>query len=336
MNGPDLSTTYLGLEMVNPIVASASPMTAQIDRLLALQDAGVGAVVLPSLFEEQIEHEEMEIHRVNIQGTESFAEATSYLPELEDYNTGPDQYLLHVADAVSALRVPVIASLNGTTTGGWVRYARMLEQAGAHALELNIYFIPTSPQASSADVEKRYLELIAQVRAEVKVPLAVKLAPHFSALAHFATQLVDAGVDGLVLFNRFFEPDIDLDTLEVVPRLRLSTSDELLLPIRWAAILRDQIECSIAVTSGVHTGTDAVKALLAGADVAMMASALLKHGAGHVSNVLQELDTWMAEREYESVEQLKGSMSRASVPDPEQFERANYMKTLMSFTFDNA
>lgn len=334
MSTPSLNTRYLGLELTNPVVASASPMTGDIDRLRALEDAGVSAVVLPSLFEEQIEHEEMELHRLSLQGTEMFAEATSYLPELDDYNTGPQQYLARVSEAKSQLSIPVIASLNGTTPGGWIHFARLLEDAGADALELNIYFIATEAGVSCAEIENRYLTLVNRVRAEVRIPLAVKLAPHFSALPHFATQLVDAGADGLVLFNRFFEPDIDLDTLQVVARLRLSSSDELLLPVRWAAILRDQVSASLAVTSGVHTGSDALKALLAGADVTMMASALLQHGAVRATEVIREIEAWMTEREYESVEQLKGSMSRGSVPDPEQFERANYMKTLLSYTYD--
>jgi len=329
---PDLRTRYLGLELRSPLVASASPLTGELDGLRRLQDAGAAAAVLPSLFEEQLTHDQVELDRLLETTSEHVGEAQSYFPELEDYNTGPWSYLYLIEQAKSAVAIPVIASLNGVTPGGWVRHAERMQDAGADALELNLYTVATDPRVGAAELEARYLELVAAVRAAVTVPLAVKLSPFFTALANMAVRIVEAGADGLVLFNRFYQPDLDLDSLDVVPRLVLSTSEELRLPLRWIAILRGQVRASLAATTGVHTGLDAAKVLLAGADVAMMTSALLRHGPGHVRTVERELVAILAERDYDSVAQLRGSMSRSSMPDPEGFERANYMRTLMSWS----
>jgi len=329
---PDLRTRYLGLELRSPLVASASPLTGELDGLRRLQDAGAAAAVLPSLFEEQLTHDQVELDRLLETTSEHVGEAQSYFPELEDYNTGPFAYLQRIEQAKRAVAIPVIASLNGVTPGGWVRHAERMQDAGADALELNLYSVATDPRVGATELEARYLELVAAVRAAVTVPLAVKLSPFFTALANIAVRIVEAGADGLVLFNRFYQPDLDLDSLDVVPRLVLSTSEELRLPLRWIAILRGQVRASLAATTGVHTGLDAAKVLLAGADVAMMTSALLRHGPGHVRTVERELTAILAEREYDSVAQLRGSMSRSSMPDPAGFERANYMRTLMSWS----
>jgi dihydroorotate dehydrogenase (fumarate) len=328
---PDLSTSYLGLPLRNPIVASASPLTGSLDTLRALQNEGVAAVVLPSLFEEQIEHEEIDIHELLEHQTHSFGEALTWFPELEDYNTGPTRYLEHLAHAKAALDVPVIASLNGVSAGGWLRYARLCEEAGADALELNVYAVETDLAHSAADVEERTLALVGQVRAAVSIPIAVKVGPFYSAFAHMAVRLADAGADGLVLFNRFLQPDIDLETLEVAPWLPLSTPVELRLPLRWIAILRGRVDVDLAGTTGVHDWRGALKLLLAGADVVMVASALLARGPGVVGELLEGVEAWMAEGEYASVAQLKGSLSQASCPDPAAFERGNYMRALVSY-----
>jgi len=329
---PALRTRYLGLELRSPLVASASPLTGELDGLRRLQDAGAAAAVLPSLFEEQLTHDQVELDRLLETTSEHVGEAQSYFPELEDYNTGPWSYLQRIEQAKRAVAIPVIASLNGVTPGGWVRHAERMQDAGADALELNLYNVATDPRVGAAELEARYLELVAAVRAAVTVPLAVKLSPFFTALANIAVRIVEAGADGLVLFNRFYQPDLDLDSLDVVPRLVLSTSEELRLPLRWIAILRGQVRASLAATTGVHTGLDAAKVLLAGADVAMMTSALLRHGPGHVRTVERELTELLAERDHDSVAQLRGSMSRSSMPDPAGFERANYMRTLMSWS----
>jgi dihydroorotate dehydrogenase (fumarate) len=328
----DLTTRYLGLTLRNPVVASACPLTGEIDTLLRLEHAGVGAVVLPSLFEEQIEHDEMELHRVQEFGAESFAEALSYFPELEDYNTGPETYLELIQSAKKQCTVPVIASLNGTSKGGWVRYAREIEQAGADAMELNVYFLATDPDATAEHVELQYLDLVSAVRQTVSVPLAVKIGPYFSSLPNMARRFAAAGADGLVLFNRFMQPDIDLERLAVDPRVELSTAAELRLPLRWIAILRSQLTVSLAATTGVHSADDVLKLLLVGADVAMSASALLQHGPDHVRTLVEGVRRWMEEKEYTSVQQMKGSMSAGHAPDPGAFERANYMKALTSYT----
>ncbi len=328
----DLSTHYLGLKLKNPLVASASPLTSKLDSLRRLQDAGAAAAVMHSLFEEQIVHEEIELDNLYEQHANSFAESLGYFPELDDYHTGPGDYLKTIEAAKRSLSIPIIGSLNGSSRGGWVRYAKLIEEAGADALELNIYFVPTDQQMSSADVEARYCELVSAVKESLKIPLAVKIGPFFSGLPHFAGQLAEAGAEGLVLFNRFLEPDIDLDELVFEPNLILSSRAELRLSLRWLAILRDQLSISLAATSGVHETEDVVKALLAGADITMMATVLLQRGAQHLTQMLQELQNWLEEREYESVEQLKGSMSRIRCSDPSQLERANYMKALVSYT----
>lgn len=328
---PDLSTTYLGLRLRNPIVASASPLTGNLDSLRALESEGIAAAVLPSLFEEQIEHEQIDIHELLEHQTHSFGEALTWFPELEDYNTGPDRYLEHLARAKAALEVPVIASLNGVSAGGWLRYARLCEEAGADALELNVYAVETDPERSAAEVEERTLALVAQVREAVSIPLAVKVGPFYSAFAHMAGRLAGAGADGLVLFNRFLQPDIDLDTLEVAPWLPLSTPVELRLPLRWIAILRGRVDVDLAGTTGVHSWEGALKLLLAGANAVMVASALLMRGPGVVRELLEGLEAWLGEREYESVAQLQGSLSQVSCPDPAAFERGNYMRALVSY-----
>jgi dihydroorotate dehydrogenase (fumarate) len=328
----DLRTTYLGLELGSPLVASASPLTGELDGLRRLEAAGVGAVVLPSLFEEQLTHDQLELDRLLETTSDHTGEAQSYFPDLQDYNTGPWTYLDHVTQAKRALSVPVIASLNGITPGGWVGHAKRMRDAGADALELNLYTVATDPGVGAAELEARYLDLVADLRAAVSIPLAVKLSPFFTALANFAARLDGAGVDGLVLFNRFYQPDLDLDSRDVVPRLVLSTSEELRLPLRWIAILFGRVGISLAATSGVHTGLDAAKVLLAGADVAMMTSALLRNGPEHVAVVEQQLRAVLAEHDYDSVAQLRGSMSRVHMPDPAGFERANYVRTLMSWS----
>jgi dihydroorotate dehydrogenase (fumarate) len=318
-------------------VASSSPLTGSVDSLLKLEEAGVAAVVLPSLFEEQIEHEAIEVARLMEFGAESFYEALGgYFPELDDYNTGPGHYLEDVAAAKDALEIPVIASLNGTTRGGWLKYAARMEEAGADAIELNVYLIPTDAYATGPDVEQRYLDLVAAVKEHISIPVAVKIGPYFSSLANTARQLVEAGADGLVLFNRFYQPDIDLENLRVVPNVQLSNSTELRLPLRWVAILRDKVpRTSLGVTSGVHTTDDVLKALLVGADVAMMASALLREGPFHAGEVLEGVAAWLEQHDYESVEQMKGSMSMASAPNPDGYIRANYMRMLTTYTGPN-
>jgi dihydroorotate dehydrogenase (fumarate) len=327
----DLSTRYLGLELRNPIVVSACSMAGKLDNLRRFEDAGAGAVVLPSLFEEQIEHDEMAIHNFYEFTSEKFPEALSFFPDVGDYRTGPETYLKLVEDAKRTLSIPIIGSLNGTSVGGWTDHARQIEGAGADALELNIYYVVTDPEMTAVDVEERYLDLVHAVRESISIPLAVKIGAAFSALPNMARKLANAGADGLVLFNRFLQPDIDLETLKVSPHLVLSTSEELRLPLRWIAILRPQLELSLAATTGVHTAADAIKLLLAGADVTMTASALYRHGPGHLSTLLDGLTAWLTEKEYESVHQLRGSLSQVNAPDPDAFERANYIKTLIHF-----
>jgi dihydroorotate dehydrogenase (fumarate) len=328
----DLHTKYLGLSLENPIVPSASTLSSRIDTLKRMQEAGAAAVVMQSVFEEQIEHEEVQVHRFVETGAESQPEAASYFPDLEDYNTGPDEYLRHLEACVRELEIPVIGSLNGSTTGGWLRYAKLIEQAGAAALELNVYFVAADPDEEGWQVEQRYLDLVKAVRASVSIPLAVKIGPFFSSMANMAVRLTEAGADGLVLFNRFLQPDIDLDTLGVDPTLHLSTSDELRLPLRWIAILRGRVAASLAATSGVHTSEDAIKLLLAGADVTMMASALFRRGPEHVGVVLEGVRAWLEERGYATLEQAKGSVSQENVADPAAFARANYMAMLVNYS----
>jgi dihydroorotate dehydrogenase (fumarate) len=329
----DLATTYLGLELKNPLVASSSPLTGTLDGLRSLEAAGVAAVVLPSMFEEQFEHEAMEMQRAMEQGAESFAEAISgYFPEFDDYATRTESYLRNVSDAKEALSIPVIGSLNGTTNGGWVNYAKRIEDAGADALELNVYLIATDLETAGIEVEQRYLDLVWEVREQVSIPLAVKVGPYFSSTPNMAVKLVEAGADALVLFNRFYQPDIDLETLEIVPKVKLSTSNDLLLPLRWIALLSGRVEADLAVTSGVHDAEDVIKALLAGSDVAMMTSALLQRGPAHAGTVLADMRNWLQAHEYESTNQLRGSMAMGNAPNPDAFVRANYMKMLVSYT----
>ena len=328
---PDLRTRYLSLELTNPIVASASPLTGDLDTLAALEEAGAAAVVLPSLFEEQIEHEEVSLHETLELGAHSFGEALTYFPEMDDYNTGPGRYVEHVAAAKQALSIPVIASINGVTPGGWVRYAELLQHAGADAIELNVYAVETDTYASAASVEDRTLRLVSRVRSAVTVPLAVKVGPYYTAFANVAQRLSDARADGLVLFNRFLQPDIDLETLSVKPELHLSSPDEVRLPLRWIAILHGRVPLSLAATSGVRSAEDVVKLVLAGADVVMVASELLRRGPQVVTELRDGLRDWLAEREYASVEQAKGSMSQASCGDPHAFERAQYVRTLVGY-----
>jgi dihydroorotate dehydrogenase (fumarate) len=327
----DLKTTYLGLKLKNPLVASPSPLSEKVENVKRLEDAGVSAVVLYSLFEEQIIHESMELDHFLNQGTESFAEALSYLPDTGKYSLAPEKYLEHLHKVKQAVKIPVIGSLNGVSTGGWINYARKIEEAGADALELNIYFLPNNLDLSSPELEAAYLTLVRDVRAQIKIPLAVKLSPYFTAIPNLAKRLVEAGANGLVLFNRFYQPDFDLEQLEVVPNLVLSNSSELRLPLRWIAMLYGRMQVDFALTSGVHTAQDALKAVMAGASVAMTTSALLKNGISKASEILQDMETWMVEHEYESIQQMKGSMSQKAVAEPAAFERANYMKVLSSF-----
>jgi dihydroorotate dehydrogenase (fumarate) len=328
----DLSTTYLGLKLKNPLVASAGPLTGNLETLRQLDDSGIAAIVLPSLFEEQIEHDELQLNRLYEFQAESFAESLSYFPETADYGKGSREYLELIDSAKRSVSVPVIASLNGQSQGGWTRYARMLQDAGADALELNVYFVPTDCGMDGSEVERRYVDLVGEVRQSVSIPLAVKIGAQFSSIPNVAFRLMTAGADGLVLFNRFLEPDLDLESLQIVPDLILSQRHEVRLPLRWIAILRDQMQCSLAASSGIHDAANVIRVLLVGADVAMMTTALLKHHPTYVTPVLNELSSWLAEHQYESVEQLKGSMSRANCPNPSMLERANYMKALATYT----
>ncbi len=330
----DLKTKYLGFSLKHPLVASASPLSSSVAGVRRLEDANAAAIVLPSLFEEQIEKQDKILDHYMDFGTHSFAEALDYFPEPEEFKTGPDEYLKLVSEAKKAVDVPLFASLNGDSPGGWTNYAKLIEQAGADALELNLYHISTDSSMSSSDVEKMYLETVAEVRKQVSIPIAIKLSPFFTAFAYSAKELCKAGADGLVLFNRFYQPDFDLDGLEVVPHLVLSKSDELRLPLRWIAILYGQIETDFALTSGVHNHKDVLKGLMAGANITMMTSELLKKGVGRIDEILAKLTKWMEKRDYESVNQLQGSMSMKHVADDDAFERANYMKVLQSWKED--
>lgn len=328
----DLSTNYLGLRLENPLVVSACPLTGNVDSLKKLRQAGAAAAVLPSLFEEQIEHDEMEIARLLDFWTLSSPESPDYFPELDNYNTGPDEYLDLISDAKRQIDMPIIASLNGATLGGWIRYAGLIEKAGADALEINIYHVPTEPLDDSSNVDQGYVRLVRSIKREIKIPIAVKVGPYFSSLPHIANELVQAGATGLVLFNRYLAPDIDLESLSFSPALELSTPSELRVALRWIAILRDQIDASLAATGGVHTTEDVVKAMLVGADVVACASALLGRGIEVLRELNQGLTQWMQDREYAAVKQLKGSMSSKNCPNPEGLRRANYMRALTSYT----
>ena len=327
----DLKTNYLGMELKNPLVASASPLSEKVETVQALEESGISAVVMYSLFEEQIIHESMELDHFLSKDTHSFAEAMTHLPDIGRYTLKPEKYIKQVSKLKSKVSIPIIGSLNGVSTGGWIDYAQKIEQAGADALELNLYFLPTDLELTSAQLETAYVTLIRDIRAMITIPIAVKLSPSFTALPNFARRLVDAGANGLVFFNRFYQPDFDLDELEVIPNLKLSTSDELRLPLRWIALLYGKIEADFALTSGVHNAEDVLKSMMAGAKVAMMASVLLKKGPKRVEKILKRLEEWMTENEYESIQQMQGSMSQKAVADPAAFERANYMKVLSSF-----
>lgn len=327
----DLSTTYLGLNLKNPLVASASPLSKKVERAKKLEEAGISAIVMYSLFEEQIIHESLELDHYMNRGSESFAEALSYLPDGGMYGISPEKYLNQVAGLKKALNIPVIGSLNGVSKGGWTSYAKKIEEAGADALELNLYFIPTEMNMTSNDIEDMQVDLVAEVKSAINIPLAVKISPFVTSIPNFTKRLVDAGADGLVLFNRFYQPDFDLDELEIVHSLDLSTSADLRLPLRWIAILHGKIKTDFALTSGIHTYRDVLKAMMAGANVAMTASKLLHDGEQAIGQILSDLEAWMKEREYESIQQMQGSMSQKSVKEPATFERANYMKVLDSF-----
>jgi len=328
---PDLSTTYLGLRLKNPLVASASPLSKKVELARRLEAAGASAIVLYSLFEEQITHESHELDHYLSRGAETYAEALSYFPEMQRYNIGPERYLDHLRRLKQALDIPVIGSLNGISAGGWIEYAHKIEQAGADALELNIYYLPTDARVSGAELEDTYVNLVRTVRARVRIPIALKLSPFVTALPHLAQRFTEAGANGLVLFNRFYQPDFDLEALEVVPSLTLSSSDDLRLPLRWIAILYGRVAADLALTGGVHTAQEALKAMMAGAKVAMLASELIANGAERLNVILSDLRAWMLDHEYESITQMQGSMSQQSVSEPAAFERANYMKALNSF-----
>jgi len=327
----DLSTTYLGLPLRSPLVASASPLSIDLPNLRRLEEAGAGAVVFHSLFEEQITTEAEYLDNVLSQGEESFAEAATYFPDLPSYGMGPDAYLEHIRRAKKALRIPVIGSLNGTSTGGWIRYAREIQDAGADALELNIYFLPTKLEIDGRVTEDSYCRLVEDIRAKTRIPIAVKLAPYFTSMLNIALRLYRAGADALVLFNRFYQPDFDLESLEVVPNLTLSTSDELRLRLHWIAMLSGRIRAELALTGGVHTPEDAIKGIMAGAQVVMLTSALLKNGIPYLRQLENGVTDWMEQHNYNSIDEMRGCMRASSVAEPAAFERANYLKVLGSY-----
>lgn len=327
----DLSTTYMGLKLKSPFVPAAGPYSEKVDNLKRMEEAGASAVVLHSLFEEQIRHEEAELAHHLEHGTDSFAEALSYFPEPSEYRLGTEEYLRHIEACRKGLGIPVIASLNGMTPGGWVRYAKKMESAGAHALELNIYYLATDPAESSAVVEQRYLDIVRSVRQEVKIPLAVKLSQQFSSIAHMAARLDEAGADGLALFNRFYQPDFDLEEFEVTPNLVLSESWESRFAVRWIGVLFGHVKAGLAATGGVHTHEDAIKLILSGADVVHLCSTLLLHGPKRLTEIRDAMVEWMEAHEYESVAQMRGAMSLKNIADPAAYTRANYMKALTSY-----
>ena len=328
----DLHTQYLGLRLKSPLVASAGPLTGDVDRMMELERAGAAAIVMPSLFEEQIEHETSEIDRLFSLHRDSFGEASSFFPDVDEYNSGVDAYAELLAAAKASVDVPVIASLNGTNIGGWLKYARLLEDAGADAIELNLYAVAADPVVSGFTLESEHFGLVALLADEVNVPVAVKISPYYSSLASFVVGLEEAGAAGVVMFNRFYLPDIDLETLDVTPRIALSTPEELRLPLRWTGILREHLSMSIAASTGVHSGFDVVKLILAGADVAMTTSSLLRNGTRHLATIEEQLRDWMREHDYESVDQMRGAVGRSSSADPAAYERANYIGNLASYT----
>lgn len=328
----DLTTTYLGLKLKNPLVASAAqPLSTKVETIKKMEDAGIAAVVMYSLFEEQIIHESLELDHYLSYGSESSAEVNAYYPQTGNFTLAPDAYVDTIAKVKKAVQIPVIGSINGVSTGGWIKYARKIEDAGADALELNLYYLPTDPIITASELEDNYVTLVHDVCKSIKIPVAVKISPFFTAIPNVAKRLADAGAKGIVLFNRFFQPDFNLDELEVVPNLVLSSSHDLRLPLRWTAILYGRIQADLGLTSGIHTTEDVLKATMAGASVSMVTSVLLKKGMGWISSTLGELEQWMTEHEYESIHQMKGSLSQKSVKEPAAFERANYMKALTSF-----
>ncbi len=327
----DITTSYLGLKLKSPIVPSAGPLSEDISKIKEMEDAGAGAVVLYSLFEEQLEHDALELEHHTTSPAESFAEATSYFPEPFEYKTGPEEYLEHIRKAKDTVDIPVIASLNGKSLGGWIDYAKKIEEAGADALELNIYELATDINKRCEEVEKKYIHILRRVSSEIKIPIAVKMHPFFSSVANMANELSKAGANGLVLFNRFYQPDINLETLEVEPNVILSTPMAMRLPLRWIAVLHGRVKADLAATSGIYSEEDVIKMIMAGANVTQVLSCLLKFGIGHIAEIIAKMEKWMEEKEYESVEQMRGSMSYMNVDDPSKFERANYMKVLHSY-----
>jgi len=330
-----LSTTYLGLRLRSPLVPSASPLSENIDNIKLMEDAGAAAVVFHSLFEEQLDRERFELEYYLSETTDTFAEALTFFPEPSSFRVGADTYLDNIAKAKASVGMPIIASLNVSSLGGWLKYAQSIEQVGADALELNLYSIPTDPEISAEEIEQGYLSVVAALKAQLKIPIAVKLSPYFTNFARFAHRLDREGANGLVLFNRFYQPDIELETLEISPNILLSTPMAMRVPMRWIALLHGRINASLAATSGIHRATDALKMLMAGADVTMLCSVLLRRGIDHLAVIEKEMLQWLDEHEYESVEQLKGSMSQEHCPDPAAFERAQYMRALSSYPRSN-
>ena len=327
----DITTSYLGFKLKSPIVPSAGPLSEDVSKIKEMEDAGAGAAVIYSLFEEQLEHDELELDHHTSTPAESFAEATSYFPEPFEYKLGPEEYLEHIRKAKEAVDMPIIASLNGKSLGGWIDYAKKIEEAGADALELNIYELATDIDKKCEEVEKKYIHIVRRVRSEIKIPIAVKMHPFFSSVANMANELSKAGANGLVLFNRFYQPDINLETLEVEPNVLLSTPMAMRLPLRWIAVLHGRIKADLAATSGIYSEEDVIKMIMAGANVTQVLACLLKFGIGHIADIIAKMEKWMEEKEYESVEQMRGSMSYMNVDDPSKFERANYMKALHSY-----
>jgi len=328
----DLSTRYLGLNLKSPLIASASPLCESVDNIKRLEDQGLAAVVLPSLFEEQLQLESLSVDADLGRGTDSFPESANFFPDLQTYNLGPDGYLELIRHAKEGVNIPIIASLNGSSNGGWLQYARLMEEAGADAIELNIYSIATDPAVSGSEVEQEYIDIVRHLKHSIRIPLAVKLSQFFSAPANMGVRFDEARVDAIVLFNRFYQPDFDIDQMEVAPSLTLSRPEELLLRLHWAAILYGHVRADIGITGGVHNSRDVIKCMLAGAKVAFMTSALLRNGVHHAAHVLTEVSRWLDEHEYSSVQQMCGSMSHGAVEDPGAFERGNYMKVLSSYT----
>ncbi|MBG1241893.1 dihydroorotate dehydrogenase-like protein [Nostoc sp. NZL] len=327
----DLTTTYMGMKLRSPLVPSASPLSEDIDNIRQMEDAGAAAIVMHSLFEEQLRLEYYELHHHLTQGTESFPEALTYFPNSTSFRVGPETYLEHIHKAKEKVNIPIIASLNGSSVGGWTNYAKQIQQAGANALELNIYYVPTDMELTSNEIEQTYINILRAVKAVVTMPVAVKLSPYFTNMANMAKRLDEAGADALVLFNRFYQPDINLNLLEVEPNVLLSTPQSMRLPLRWIAILYGRIHADLAATSGIHRGNDALKMLMAGAKITMLCSVLLQHGINHIRVVEQEIREWMQKYEYESVQQMQGSMSQKYCPNPSAFERAQYMRSLATY-----